>query len=60
MSINELICLSDMEEMNAVLIKGGLKQSESLMKFNKIVIHQMTILEEQPKKLLTKIVCLIL
>ncbi|WP_313162615.1 KilA-N domain-containing protein [Sedimentibacter sp.] len=52
-SINELICLSNMENINAVLINDGISQTERLIKLNKIAIQQMTILEEQkPPKLL--------
>lgn len=45
-SINELICISNMENINAVLIEDGLSQQERLVKLNKIAIHQMSILEE--------------
>ena len=51
-SINELICLSNMENINAVLIEDGLSQKERLIKLNKIAIHQMSILEEQDIKVL--------
>lgn len=51
-SINELICLSNMENINAVLIEEGLEQKERLEKLNKIAIHQMSILEEQNLKVL--------
>lgn len=51
-SINELICLSNMENINAVLIEDGLSQKERLIKLNKIAIHQMSILEEQATKVL--------
>lgn len=44
-SINELICLSNMETLNAVFIEQGMPQSERLMKLNQIAIHQMSILE---------------
>ena len=44
-SINELICLSNMENLNAVFIEQGMIQSERLMKLNQIAIHQMSILE---------------
>lgn len=46
-SINELICLSNMENINAVLIEDGVPQKERLIKLNSIAIHQMTILENQ-------------
>ena len=51
-SINELICISNMENINAVLIEDGFSQSERLIKLNKIAIHQMFILEEQSIKFL--------
>lgn len=44
-SINELICLSNMENLNAVFIEQGMPQSERLIKLNQIAIHQMQILE---------------
>ena len=43
-SINELICLSNMENLNAVFIEQDIPQSERLMKLNQIAIHQMSIL----------------
>jgi hypothetical protein len=52
-SINELICLSNMENINAVLINDGIPQKERLLRLNKIAIQQMTILAEvQGRKLL--------
>lgn len=51
-SINELICLSNMESLNAVFINEGLPQGERLIKLNGIAIHQMQILEDTHKKLL--------
>lgn len=51
-SVNELICLSNMENINAVLIEDGIDQKERLTKLNKIAIHQMCILEEQNLKVL--------
>ncbi len=44
-TINELICLSNMENLNAVFIEQGLSQSERLVRLNQIAIHQMSILE---------------
>ena len=46
-TINELICLSNMENMNAVFIGQGLAQSERLIKLNQIAIHQMGVLESE-------------
>ena len=45
-TINELICLSNMENLNAVFINDGLPQSERLVKLNQIAIQQMKILED--------------
>ena len=44
-TINELICLSNMENLNAVFIEQGMTQRERLVKLNKIAIHQMSVLE---------------
>ena len=44
-SINELICLSNMENLNAVFIDQCMPQSERLIKLNQIAIHQMSVLE---------------
>lgn len=46
-SINELICLSNMENINSVLINDGYDQRDRLVKLNKIAIQQMMILEDQ-------------
>lgn len=43
-SINELICLSNLENLNAVFIQEGLPQGERLMKLNAVAIHQMQVL----------------
>jgi hypothetical protein len=45
-TINELICLSNMENINAVLINEGLSQQERLIKLNKVAIQQMSVLQE--------------
>ena len=44
-TINELICLSNMENINAVLINDGVPQVERLIKLNQIAIQQMQVLE---------------
>ena len=46
-TINELICLSNMENLNAVFIDQGIPQKERLIKLNQIAIQQMKILEEK-------------
>ena len=45
-TINELICLSNMENLNAVFIDQGMTQSERLVKLNQIAIQQMRVLED--------------
>ena len=44
-TINKLICLSNMENLNAVFIEQCMTQRERLVKLNQIAIHQMSILE---------------
>lgn len=52
-SINELICLSNMENLNAVFINEGVSQKERLIKLNQIAIQQMKILQDvEDRKLL--------
>lgn len=53
-SINELICLSNMENLNALFIEQGLPQGERLVKLNQIAIHQMQILENDNERKLLK------
>lgn len=53
-AINELICLSNMENINAVLIADGLLQSDRLRKLNQIAISQMKVLNETDKRKLLK------
>lgn len=52
--INELICLSNMENINAVFINEGLPQTERLVKLNAIAIQQMKILVEVENRKLLK------
>ena len=54
-SINQLICLSNMENLNAVFINEGLVQSERLEKLNKIAIQQMKVLENVDDKRFLKL-----
>ena len=53
-TINELICLSNMENINAVLINDGMSQGERLIKLNQIAIQQMQVLEENSGRELLK------
>ena len=53
-TINELICLSNMENINAVLIDEGIPQGDRLVKLNQVAIQQMRVLEgDGARKLLT-------
>ena len=53
-SINELICLANMENLNSVMIGEQTPQSERLKKLNRIAIHQMQILEDIPARQVLK------
>jgi len=51
-NINQLICLSNLENINAVFINENISQSERLVKLNLIAIHQMKILQKVENKML--------
>lgn len=51
-SIDELICLANLENLNSVFINDGLSQPERLKRLNKIAISQMKILTESNFKYL--------
>ncbi|MDY9917467.1 MULTISPECIES: KilA-N domain-containing protein [Proteiniphilum] len=53
-TINELICLSNMENINAVLINEKIPQRERLQKLNQIAIQQMRVLQEVENRKLLK------
>ena len=53
-TISELICLSNMESLNAVFIGEGLSQGERLVKLNQIAIHQMSILNADNDRIFLK------
>jgi len=53
-TINELICLSNMENLNAVFINEKMPQKERLIKLNQIAIHQMGILQDVENRKLLK------
>lgn len=50
--IKQLICLSNLENLNSVLINDGMPQNERLEKLNQIAIQQMTLIESAGTKLL--------
>lgn len=49
-SINELICLSNMENLNSVFINEKIPQKKRLIKLNQIAIQQMRILHDVEKR----------
>ena len=51
-TINELICLANLENLNSVFINDGLSQSMRLERLNKIAISQMQILNNSDISLL--------
>lgn len=53
-SINELICLANMENLNAVFIHDNMPQNERLIRLNNIAIQQMQILQEVENRKLLK------
>ena len=53
-TINQLICLSNLENLNAVFIGDGILQRERLKRLNKIAIKQMSVLEEVENRKLLK------
>ena len=53
-TINELICLANMESINSVLINDGIPQRERLIKLNQIAIQQMIVLQGDKNRYLLK------
>ena len=53
-TINELICLSNMENINAMLINENVTQKERLVKLNQLAIQQMRILQDAENRKLLK------
>jgi len=52
-NVSQLVCLSNLESLNAVLINDGMEQSQRLEKLNKIAISQMKILADDGSEYLT-------
>jgi len=52
--INQLICLANMENLNAVFIQEKMPQNERLIKLNQIAIQQMKVLKEVENRKLLK------
>lgn len=54
-NVSQLVCLANLENLNAVFINDGLSQSERLLKLNQVAISQMKILlQDNTDKLLFK------
>ena len=53
-NINQLICISNMENINAVMINDGIPQPQRLKRLNEIAIHQMRVLSETDNRKLLK------
>jgi hypothetical protein len=53
-SVNELICLANMENLNAVFINEKIPQPDRLIRLNKIAIQQMKILQEAENRKILK------
>ena len=50
--VSQLICLSNLENLNAYLIERGISQSERLVELNRAAIRQMNVLAEEWPRLL--------
>jgi hypothetical protein len=44
--VSQLVCLSNLENLNALFINEGMNQAERLAKLNRIAIHQMRLLTD--------------
>jgi hypothetical protein len=53
-TISELICISNMENLNAVFINENIPQNKRLIKLNQIAIQQMKILHDVENRKLLK------
>ena len=50
-NVSQLVCLSNLENLNAVFINEGMPQAERLAKLNAIAISQMKVLTEDHRLL---------
>lgn len=53
-SMNQLICLANMESLNSVMIGHGLSQEARLVELNEVAKQQMRVLEQVENRLLLK------
>jgi hypothetical protein len=47
--VSQLVCLSNLENLNALFIGDGLPQAERLRRLNQIAIHQMRLLTDDAR-----------
>jgi hypothetical protein len=47
-NVSQLVCLSNLENLNALFIQDGLPVDQRLIKLNRTAIHQMKLLTEEP------------
>lgn len=48
-NVSQLICLSNLENLNALFINEGMPQSDRLVKLNRIAIQQLKLLTDDTK-----------
>ncbi|MFN6962215.1 MAG: KilA-N domain-containing protein [Pyrinomonadaceae bacterium] len=46
---SQLVCLANLESLNAAMINDGVPQPERLVRLNQIAIHQMSVLVDDPR-----------
>ena len=54
LSVKQLICISNMENLNAVMINDCIPQPQRLKRLNEIAIHQMRVLSQVDNRNLLK------
>ncbi len=53
-NVTQLVCLANLENLNALFIKENMKQAQRLIKLNEIAIEQMKLLTVDTSKLISK------
>lgn len=48
-NVSQLVCLANMENLNALFINEEMAQAEKLQKLNRIAIQQMKLLTDDPR-----------
>lgn len=49
-NVTQLVCLANLENLNAVWIEEGLSQTDRLLRLNQMAIHQMKLLTQDVSK----------